>query len=68
MGHEKITKPNETKRSRGEDAGGGGYSWEFLVGVRPVLQNPNPISDQEMSFFTPVFRPGLQEIMSSLLR
>ena len=34
------------------------YSWEFLVRVcRPVL--PNPISDQIMSFFTPVFRPGL---------
>ena len=32
--------------------GGGGYYWEFLVGVcRPVLQNPDPISDQEMSFF-----------------
>ena len=61
-GHEKITKPNETERSRGEDAGvgGGGYSWEFLVGAcRQVLQNPDPISDQEMSFFTPVFRPGL---------
>ena len=24
MGHEKITKPNETTRSRGEDAGEGG--------------------------------------------
>ena len=23
-GHEKITKPNETERSRGEDAAGGG--------------------------------------------
>ena len=30
------------------------YSWEFLVRVLP-----NPISDQIMSFFTPVFRPGL---------
>ena len=31
-------------------------------------QNPDPISDQKMSFFTPIFRPVLQEIMSSLLR
>ena len=29
--------------------GGGGYSWEFLVGVcRPVSSNPDPISDQKM--------------------
>ena len=47
----------------------GGYSWEFLVGgVPPSSSNPDPISDQKMSFFTPVLRPGLQEIMSSLLR
>ena len=27
----------------------GGYSWEYLVGVcRPVLQNPDPISDQKV--------------------
>ena len=32
--------------------GGGGYSWELLVGVcRPALQ----ISDPKISFFTPVF-------------
>ena len=36
--------------------GGGGYSWEFLVGV---YLDADPISDQKMSFFTPVFRPGL---------
>ena len=36
---------------------GGGYSWEFLVGVYP---DADPISDLKMSFFTPVFRPGLQ--------
>ena len=29
---------------------------------------PNPISEQKILFFTPVFRPGLSEIMSSLLR
>ena len=27
-------------------------------GVSPASQNPNPISDQKMSFLTPVFRPG----------
>ena len=37
--------------------------------VPPGSQNPNPISDQKMSFSAPVFRPGLwAEIMSSLLR
>ena len=29
-------------------------------GVPPGSSNPDPISDQEMSFFTPVFRPDLQ--------
>ena len=28
-------------------------------GVPPGSPNPDPISDQKMSFFTPVFRPGL---------
>ena len=37
-------------------------------GVPQGSQNPDPISDQKMSFFTPIFRPVLQEIMSSLLR
>ena len=40
----------------------GGFSpgvfWEFLVEV-PGSPNPDPISDQKMSFFTPVFGPGL---------
>ena len=37
-------------------AGGGGYSWEFLVGVVPPgPPNPDPISDPKMSFSTPVF-------------
>ena len=44
--------------------GGGGYSWEFLVGGMPAgSPNPDPISDQRCNFshpfFTPVFRPGL---------
>ena len=47
----------------------GGYSWEFLVGgVPPGSPNPDPISDQKIPFFTFIFRPGLQEIMSSLIR
>lgn len=38
--------------------GGGGFSWEFLVGgVLPGSLNPNPISYQKMKFSTPVFRP-----------
>ena len=36
--------------------GGGGYSSEFLVGVS---SNPDPISDLNMPFSTPVFRPDL---------
>ena len=58
--------------------GGRGYSWEFLVGVCRS-PNPDPNSDQKMSFHIrfqtrplksiPVFRPGLwAENMSSLLR
>ena len=37
-------------------------------GVLPGSPNPDPISDQRMSLFTPIFRPGLKEIMSLLLR
>ena len=38
-------------------------------GVPPSSPNPDPFSDQKMSFSTPVFRPGLQaEIVSSLLK
>ena len=33
----------------------GGYSWELLVGGElPGSPNPGPVSDQRMSFFTPV--------------
>ena len=47
----------------------GGYSWIFLVGaVPPGSPNPDVISDQKMSFFTSVLRPGLREIISSQLR
>ena len=37
---------------------GKGCSREFLGGVPPSSPNPDPISDQKMSFSTPVFRPG----------
>ena len=44
----------------GGGGGGRGYSWEFLVGsVPPSSPNPDPISDQIMSFSRPVFRPDL---------
>ena len=47
----------------------GGYSWIFLVGrAPPGSPNPDPISDQKVSFFAPVLRPGPYEIMSSLLK
>ena len=40
--------------------GGGGYSKKILGGGGPPGSPiPDPISDQKMSFFTPVFRPGL---------
>ena len=32
----------------------------ILFGGVPLgSPNPNPVSDQKMTFFTPVFRPGL---------
>ena len=38
---------------------GGGLLLEILGGgVPPSSQTPDPISDQKMSFSTPVFRPG----------
>ena len=40
--------------------GGGGYSSEFPgEGVPPGSSNPDPISDLNMPFSTPVFRPDL---------
>ena len=49
--------------------GGGGLLLGILGwGVPPGSPNPDPISDQKMLFFTPVFRPGLYEIMLSLHR
>ena len=46
----------------GGGGGGGGVGWRALLGilgegVPPGSPNPDPISDQRMSFSTPVFRP-----------
>ena len=45
--------------------GGGGIPGG---GVLPSSPIPDPSSDQKLALFKPVFRPGLQEILSSLLR
>ena len=47
------------------EAGGGGVLLRILGGDVPTgSQNPDPISEQKMSFSRPVFRPGLSaEIM-----
>ena len=40
--------------------GGGGELLGILgVGLLPGSPNPGPISDQKMSFSTPIFRPDL---------
>ena len=39
--------------------GGGGTPGNSWWGVPPGSQNPDPISEQKMSFSRPVFRPGL---------
>ena len=44
--------------------GGGGGGGGLLLGIlgggmQPSSPYPDPISDQKMSFSTPVFRPGL---------
>ena len=36
----------------------GGTPENSWWGVPPGFLNPDPISDQKMSFFQPVFRPG----------
>ena len=40
-------------------ARGGGNPGILGGGVPPGSPNPDPISDQKMSFSTPVFRPDL---------
>ena len=48
--------------------GGGGVPLKFLGGdVPPGSPNPDPISDQKNVILHIVFRPGLSEIVSSLL-
>ena len=45
--------------------GGGGVLLGILGGdVLPSSLNPDPISDQKVSFFMPVFRPGLYFIIT----
>ena len=47
-----------------QELGGGGGGGKGILpgildgGVPPSSPNPDPISDQKMSFSTPVFRPG----------
>ena len=41
------------------DRGGGLLLGVLGGGVPPRSPNPDPISDLKMSFFTPIFRPGL---------
>ena len=44
---------------------GGGVLLGILGGdVLPSSLNPDPISDQKVSFFMPVFRPGLYFIIT----
>jgi len=40
--------------------GGGVLVGIFSRGVPPAFPNPDPISDEEMPFPAPVFRPGLK--------
>ena len=54
-----ITCRGFLNKSSGAGVGvGKGCSREFLGGVPPSSPNPDPISDQKMSFSTSVFRPG----------
>ena len=41
------------------DRGGGVLLGVLGGGVQPRSPNPDPISELKMSFFTPIFRPGL---------
>ena len=53
--------------TRGEIPGGV-FPGILVGGVPPGSPIPDPISDQTMSLFSPVYRPGCKEIMSWLLR
>ena len=68
-----VWKQNDCRgrtKSKYPGGGGGGYSWEFLVGAcRPVLQILTRFQTKKVIFYTcfqtkplkstPVFRPGL---------
>ena len=59
---QEVNKSSERFQSRifSIHAAGGGQVLGILGGgVPPGSPNPDPISDQKMSFFTPVFGPGL---------
>ena len=57
-GFQACQDSNPDLRARAE--GGGGVLLGILGGdVPPGSQNPDPISEQKMSFSRPVFRPGL---------
>ena len=45
---------------------GGGWVLLGILGgdVMPHSSNPDPISDQKVSFFMPIFRPGLYFIIT----
>ena len=53
---------------RSPGGGGGVFLGIPGGGVLPSSPIPDPSSDQKLALFKPVFRPGLQEILSSLLR
>ena len=52
------------KSSLGPAPGGDLLLGIFGRGVPPGSQNPDPISDQNIPFSTPVFRPGLENTYS----
>ena len=59
-----VSRTSFRVETKGGVPGGGGAA-VFLVmlggGLPPGCSTPDPISDQKMSFFTPVFRPGLNQ-------
>ena len=60
-----VSRTSFRVETKGGVPGGGGGAAVFLVmlggGLPPGCSTPDPISDQKMSFFTPVFRPGLNQ-------
>ena len=57
---EKIVSMGEVANSEGARGGGGGVLLGIIGrGVPPGSSNPDPISDLNMPFSTPVFRPDL---------